>query len=297
MTYRFLATLSVGMLSVLAAFSAYTWPAMAGQPVPWGLGLQEHASPIMEQMVDFHDLLLVIITAISLFVLGLLIWVCVRYNSKANPTPSQVHHNTVLEVAWTVVPIIILIIIAIPSFRILYAQHSYPKADVTIKATGYQWYWGYEYLDHGNFTFDSFMIEDGDLKEDQPRLLAVDADVVVPVGKVVQVLVTAADVMHNWTIPAFGSKIDAIPGRVTRTWFKATREGTFYGQCSELCGSRHAYMPIAVRVVSQDEFDQWVSAAQAEYRDKGRLDATRLASQTPFLSSDTQYAATSQPAQ
>lgn len=286
-----------GILSAVAGSAISPMTAIAAQPEPWGLGLQEYASPIMEQMVDFHNLLLVIITAITLFVLGLLIWVCVRYNRKANPTPSKTHHNTLLEVAWTVVPIIILIVIAIPSFRILYAQHSYPKADVTIKATGYQWYWGYEYLDHGSFTFDSFMIEDGDLKEDQPRLLAVDADVVVPVGKVVQVLVTAADVMHNWTVPAFGSKIDAIPGRVTRTWFRATREGTFYGQCSELCGTRHAYMPIAVRVVSQDEFDQWVSAAQAEYRDKGRLDETRLASQTPFSRADTQIAATDASAQ
>jgi cytochrome c oxidase subunit II len=253
----------------------------AAQPEPWGLGLQSAASPIMEQMVDFHWLLLVIITLIVVFVTALLAWAVIRYNSKSNPEPAKFHHNTTIEVLWTVVPIIILIIIAIPSFRLLYAQHSYPESDLTIKATGYQWYWSYEYPEQG-FSFGSFMVEDADLKPDQPRLLAVDADVVVPVGSVVQVLVTAADVMHNWTVPAFGSKIDAVPGRVNRTWFKATKTGTYYGQCSELCGTRHAYMPIAVRVVTQEKFDAWVEEAKAEYAEKGRLDETLLASGVPF---------------
>lgn len=263
-----------GLTALLASVGAPG--AMAGKPEPWGLNLQPAASPIMEQMNDFHNLLLVIIIGICLFVGALLLWVIVRYNKRANPEPGRVHHNSTLEVLWTVVPILILVVIAIPSFRLLYAQHSYPKPDVTIKATGYQWYWQYEYPEQG-FSFGSFMLNDADLEADQPRLLSVDAEVVVPVGKTVQVLVTAADVMHNWTVPAFGSKIDAIPGRVNRTWFEATKTGTFYGQCSELCGTRHAFMPIAVRVVTQDEYQAWLEKAQQEYAEKGRLDETKLA--------------------
>jgi len=276
-------------LSVLGASAA-----AAAKPEPWGLNLQEAASPIMEQMIDFHNLLLVIITGITLFVTGLLIWAIIRYNRRANPEPAKFHHNTTLEVLWTVVPILILVIIAIPSFRLLYAQHSYPQPDLTIKATGYQWFWEYEYPDAG-FSFGSFMIEDADLEPGQPRLLAVDADVVVPVGKTVQVLVTAADVMHNWTVPAFGSKIDAIPGRVNRTWFQATKTGTFYGQCSELCGARHAFMPIAVRVVTQEEYDAWLESAKQEFAAKGKLDETLLATGEPLkLGSDTQIAVVSE---
>ncbi len=270
---------TAGLAATLSIIGASA--AAAAQPEPWGLNLQEPASPIMEQMVDFHNLLLVIITAISVFVAGLLVWAIIRYNRRANPEPAKFHHNTTLEVLWTVVPILILVIIAIPSFRLLYAQHSYPQPDLTIKATGYQWYWEYEYPDAG-FSFGSFMIEDADLQPNQPRLLAVDAEVVVPVDKTVQVLVTAADVMHNWTVPAFGSKIDAIPGRVNRTWFRATKTGTFYGQCSELCGVRHAFMPIAVRVVTQDEYDAWLEQATQEYAQKGRLDETRLATGEPL---------------
>ncbi len=273
------------LMSILAVPGA-----LAAQPEPWGLGLQEAASPIMEQMVDFHNLLLVIITAITLFVTVLLGWAIIRYNRRANPEPAKFHHNTMLEVLWTVVPILILVVIAIPSFRLLYAQHSYPKPDLTIKATGYQWYWEYEYPEPG-FSFGSFMVEDADLQPDQPRLLAVDAEVVVPVDKTVQVLVTAADVMHNWTVPAFGSKIDAIPGRVNRTWFKATETGTFYGQCSELCGTRHAFMPIAVRVVTQDEYDAWLEQAEQEYARKGHLDETLLATGEPLdVTADRQLA-------
>ena len=289
----FMATLKhLRLPGALAAFAALLAgrPALAGQPEPWGLNLQEAASPIMEQMIDFHNLLLVIITAITVFVTALLIWAVFRYNRRANPEPAKFHHNTMLEVAWTVVPILILLVIAIPSFRLLYAQHSYPQPDVTIKATGYQWYWSYEYPEEG-FSFGSFMVEEADLKPGQPRLLAVDADVVVPVGKTVQVLVTAADVMHNWTVPAFGSKIDAIPGRVNRTWFEATKTGTFYGQCSELCGTRHAYMPIAVRVVTQEQYDEWLTQAQAEYAEKGRLEDMLLATGEPMTSAvDTQLA-------
>ncbi len=232
--------------------------AAEGKPEDWQLGFQPAATPIAEQMHDFHNLLLVIITAIVIFVLALLVWVMVRYNEKANPEPSKTSHNTLIEVVWTVVPVLILLVIAIPSFRLLYAQFDIPKADVTIKATGYQWYWSYSYPDHGGIAFDSILVEKDDLKPGQPYLLAVDNDVVVPVNKVVHVLVTASDVMHNWAMPAFGSKMDAIPGRTNLTWFKATKPGVYFGQCSELCGSRHAYMPIAVRVVSEEEFAAWV---------------------------------------
>ncbi|MGI9569390.1 MAG: cytochrome c oxidase subunit II, partial [Desulfobulbia bacterium] len=189
--------------------------------------------------------------------------VILRFNEKANPEPSKTTHNTTLEVLWTVIPIFILIIIAVPSFRLLFAQYSFPPADVTIKAIGNQWYWSYEYPD-SDVSFDSVMLEGDDLEAarkagfEAPRLLAVDNRVVVPVNKVVLVLVTASDVIHNWTIPAFGSKIDAVPGRVTRTWFKAEKTGVYYGQCSELCGIRHAFMPIAVHVVEQPVYDNWL---------------------------------------
>jgi cytochrome c oxidase subunit 2 len=237
----------------------------AAQPEPWQLGLQPAASDMMEGMASFHDLLLVIITAIVLFVMALMAWVMYRYRENANPVPSKTSHNTTIEVLWTIIPVLILVVIAIPSFRLLYAQHAYPPADLTIKAVGRQWYWSYEYPDQGNFTFDAYMVEDGDLKPGQPRLLAVDNEVVVPVNKVVHVLVTASDVMHNWNIPAFGSKIDAIPGRVNRTWFVAKQTGVFYGQCAELCGARHAYMPIAVRVVTEDEFAKWIEQAKQTF--------------------------------
>ncbi len=244
---------------------AGTAGAMAAQPLDWQLGFQEPATAIKEGIVSLHDFLLIIITGISLFVLALLLWVIFRYNEKANPVPSKTSHNTTVEIVWTVVPVLILVIIAIPSFRLLYAQHEFPKPDLVIKATGHQWYWTYEYPDHGPIAFDSYMIEDADLKEGQPRLLAVDNEVVVPVNKVVHVLVTASNVMHNWTVPAFGSKIDAVPGRVTRTWFKANKTGTFYGQCSELCGTRHAFMPIAVRVVNEQEYQAWLEKAKVEF--------------------------------
>lgn len=245
--------------------------AATGQPEPWQLGLQEAVTPLMEQLTGFHDFLLVIITLITLFVLGLLIYVMVRFNEKANPTPSKVTHNTTLEVLWTAIPIVILIAIAIPSFRLLFAQYDFPKADVTIKAIGNRWYWTYEYPDHDGMTFDAVMLEDDELKPGQPRLLAVDNEVVVPVNKNIHVLVTASDVLHNWAVPSFGVKIDAVPGRVLRTWFRAEKTGTYYGQCSELCGIRHAFMPIAVRVVTQSEYDAWLVKAKEEFASRSPL--------------------------
>jgi cytochrome c oxidase subunit 2 len=216
-------------------------------------------------MHSFHDLLLMIIVGIVVFVLALLIWVMVRYNSKANPEPSKTSHNTFIEVAWTIVPVLILLVIAVPSFRLLYAQYDVPKADVTIKATGYQWYWSYSYPDQGGFSFDSLLVEKENLKPGQSYLLAVDNEVVIPVNKVVHILVTANDVMHNWAMPSFGTKMDAIPGRTNLIWFKVAKPGVYYGQCSELCGSRHAYMPIAVRVVTDEEFATWVDQAKQKF--------------------------------
>lgn len=249
------------------AFSFSGTPAMAelGQPRSWQLGFQDAVTPIAEQIHSFHDFLLILITVISIFVLALLVYVALRFNENANPNPSKITHNTTLEVLWTVIPIVILVVIAVPSFRLLFAQYDFPKADLTVKAIGNQWYWTYEYPDHGNMTFDAVLVEDKDLKPGQPRLLATDNEVVVPVNKNVHVLVTATDVLHNWTVPAFGVKVDAVPGRILRTWFRAEKTGTFYGQCSELCGSKHAFMPIAVRVVTEQEFTSWLVKAKKEF--------------------------------
>jgi len=237
-------------------------PAFAemGQPAPWQYKLQEAATPVMENITWFHDLLLVIITAITLLVLALLVAVVIKFNARANPVPSRTTHNTLIEVAWTLIPVLILVMIAIPSFRLLFLELDVPKADITVKATGKQWYWSYAYPDNGKFEFDSLLAQDK-----QPRLLGVDNEMVVPVNKVVRVQTTGADVIHAFAVPSFGIKIDAIPGRLNETWFKATKVGMYYGQCSELCGKDHAYMPIAVRVVSDQDFAAWVEDAKKKY--------------------------------
>jgi cytochrome c oxidase subunit 2 len=243
-------------------------PALAatgdGQPAPWQMGFQKANTPIMEQITSFHTYVTIIITLIALFVLGLMVYVMVRFNEKRNPEPTRTTHNTALEIAWTVVPILILVAIAIPSFRLLFAQYDFPKADLTITATGNQWYWSYEYPDQG-IKFDSIIVQDADLKPGQPRLLTVDHEVVVPVGKIVRVQVTGADVIHKFTVPSFGIKIDAIPGRLNETWFKAEREGIYYGQCSFICGQNHAFMPIAFRVVSQERYAAWLAEAKQKF--------------------------------
>jgi len=238
---------------------------LANEPKNWQLGFQEAASQSMRDIVNFHDkLLLPIIVAISVFVLFLMAYACFRFRASRNPNPSTRTHNVAIEVLWTLIPCLILIVIAVPSFKTLYSQDRIPKADVTIKAVGYQWYWGYEYPDE-NIIFDSYMLEDKDLKADQPRLLAVDNVVVVPVNKVVKVLITANDVLHAWALPSFGVKRDAVPGRINETWFKAERVGTFYGQCSELCGIKHAFMPIEVRVVSEEDYQEWLTDAKVKF--------------------------------
>ena len=245
---------------LLAPFSLY-----AEQPKDWQLGFQKAASGHMEDLVWFHDfMLLPIITGITVFVLFLVIYACIRYRASRNPIASTTSHNTLIEVIWTLVPCLILILMAVPSFKLLYSQDKIPPADVTIKAIGYQWYWGYEYPDE-NIVFDSYMIEDSELQPGQPRLLTVDNEIVVPVDKVIKVLITANDVLHAWALPSFGVKRDAVPGRINETWFKADRTGTFYGQCSELCGIKHAFMPITVKVVTQEDYKKWLDDAKEKF--------------------------------
>lgn len=235
-----------------------------GQPAPWEWTLQQSGSPVMDNIVWFHNFLFVLITLITLFVLALLVIVVIKFNAKANPVPSRTTHNTLIEVAWTLVPVLILVGISVPSFRLLFLQLDIPKADLTVKATGKQWYWSYAYPDNGKFEFDSLMAQDK-----QPRLLGVDNEMVVPVNKVIRVQVTGADVIHAFALPAFGVKIDAIPGRLNETWFKATKTGMYYGQCSELCGKDHAFMPIAIRVVEDKDFASWVDAAKKKFASGG----------------------------
>jgi cytochrome c oxidase subunit 2 len=260
---------AAGALAVVMGGGAALAQQIMGQPHPKQLGFQQAATPVMEDIATFHDALLIVISVITVFVLALLLVCMVRFNRRANPTPSRTTHNTLIEVIWTVVPIMILTGIAIPSFKLLFYQQNIPPADLTIKATGNQWYWNYSYPD-SKFEFDSRMLDDNDRpkqKPNEPRLLAVDNDIVVPVNKVVRVQVTAdaAGVIHSFAVPSFGIKIDAVPGRLNETWFQAEREGIYYGQCSELCGRDHAFMPIAVRVVSEADFAAWVEQAKKKY--------------------------------
>jgi cytochrome c oxidase subunit 2 len=251
-------------------------PALADQPRNWQLGMQAAATPVMERIVQFHTELLYIITAICIFVALLLVWVMVRYNQRSNPTPSHSHHNTLLEVMWTLVPVLILVIIAVPSFRLLYFEADVPKPDVTVNVIGRQWYWTYSYPKEGGFQFDSNMLKDADAaKAGEPRLLGVDNPVYVPVNKVVEVITTGSDVIHSWSVPAFGVKMDAVPGRLNHTWFKATRVGTYYGQCSQLCGVNHAFMPIEVKVVTEQQYADWLARAKKKF---AAGDAVRVAS-------------------
>ena len=251
------------LFTVLATIlSTQVW---ANQPKNWQLGFQDSASQGMTEIVSFHNnILLPVIISISVFVLFLMIYVCIRFRASKNPNPSKTTHNVAVEVLWTLIPCLILIVMAVPSFKILYKQDTIPKADVTVKAVGYQWYWGYEYPDE-NIIFESYMIKEDELKENQPRLLTVDNEVVVPVNKVVKVLITANDVLHAWALPSFGVKRDAVPGRINETWFKAEKVGTYYGQCSELCGIQHAFMPITVRVVTDEEYAIWLAEAKMKF--------------------------------
>ena len=253
--WKKLSAVSAFVAAFLTALPAY---ATLGQPVPGGLGLQEAASPMKEKMHHFHDVLLMpIITGISLFVLALLIVVVVRFNSKTNPVPSKTTHNTLLEVIWTLVPVLILVVVVIPSMKMLYFVDRTTEAEMTLKAIGNQWYWSYEYPDN-NISFNANIVADKDIKGDQVRLLSTDNAVVLPVDTNIKILTAATDVIHSWAVPAFGVKMDAVPGRINETWVRIDKEGTFYGQCSQLCGQNHAYMPIEVKAVSKEAFAAWV---------------------------------------
>ena len=258
---------TVLLLAAVALFAGGVAFAGMGQPSPWQMGFQQSAAPSMDEIIDFHNLVLWIIIAITVFVLALLLIIIVKFNAKANPTPSKTTHNTLLEVAWTVIPVVILVVIAIPSFRMLFKQLNIPQSDLTIKAVGNQWNWTYTYPDD-KIEFTSIMLQDADrqkLNPVPPRLLAVDNPVVVPVNKVVRVQVIGSDVIHAFAVPSFGIKIDAIPGRLNETWFKATREGVYYGQCSELCGKDHSFMPIEVRVLNDQAYAAWLTDAKKKF--------------------------------
>jgi len=264
------------LLSLLVLLGLANGAALAAQPEPWQLGFQPAASSVMERIDSFHDLLLWICILISVFVLVLLAYVCIRFRASGNAAPSRRTHNTLLEIAWTAIPVLILVVIAIPSFKLLYYQDVVPEADLTVKAVGHQWYWSYEYPDNGDFTFDAYMVADGDLQEGQLRLLTTDNPLVLPVDTDIRLLVTATDVLHSWAMPAFGVKMDAVPGRINETWFNIREPGTYYGQCSELCGDFHGFMPIMVEAVAKDEFEAWTQQAQEQFARAGAVElATR----------------------
>jgi cytochrome c oxidase subunit II len=269
----FASALALGGTALFAAAGS------AAEPKPWQFGFQEPATISMERLNSLHNELLVIITLISLFVLGLLAYVIFRFNEKRNPVPSRTSHNTVIEVLWTVLPVLILVIIAIPSFKLLYFLDRTQKAEMTIKVTGHQWYWTYEYPDNGGIAFDSNMIPEDELKPGQKRLLDVDNRLVVPVGTNVRVLVTGTDVMHSFYVPSFGMQTYAVVGRLNETWFNVEREGVYYGQCNQICGINHPFMPIAVEAVSKEKFAQWVEDAKKKFAGNGTAAGTQVAAQ------------------
>jgi cytochrome c oxidase subunit II len=268
-----------GIGAAVAALLASSVLPAGALPYNYQMGFQPAASPVMDQIETFHTELVWIIVAVCLFVLGLLVWIVVKYRAGANAVPSKVHHNTLLEVAWTLIPVIILVFIAVPSFRLLYYEAAIPKPDVTIKAIGKQWFWSYEYPGSAaGFTYDSLGLSDADnAKAGKPRLLGVDNPIYVPVNKVIAIDTMGADVIHSWAMPQMGVKMDAVPGRINHTWFKATQTGVFYGQCSELCGARHAYMPIELHVVSDAEYAAWLASSKKKFAALEN-DATRVAS-------------------
>jgi cytochrome c oxidase subunit 2 len=263
------------MLAVMPDFAATAQ--VVGVPRPWEMGMQRGFGPLKDQEIWLHRIVLVIITLITLFVGGLLVWVIVRYNARRHPVPGRTAHNTLIEVLWTVIPVLILVGIAIPSFRLIYYQDRTRDADLTIKVTGHQWYWEYTYPDNGNIDFSSYIIPDDELKPGQLRLLTVDNDLVVPVGKNIRVLQTSGDVIHSWFIPSIGVQRYAIPGRTIETWFRVDQVGTFYGECNQICGTNHSRMPIVVRAVPEKEFTAWLAQAKTKFSDSGQTQSTRVA--------------------
>jgi cytochrome c oxidase subunit II len=255
-----------GVVASVISCSTFAGHAAADGAKNWEMGFQPAASPTAEEIHWFNDVILLpIIVAIVVFVMGLLVYAMWRFSEKRNPTPSKTTHNTTIEVLWTAVPVMILIVIAIPSFKLLYFADRVEQADMTLKAVGHQWYWSYQYPDQGGFEFDATLVSEQDLKAGQKRLLETDNQVVLPVDTNIRLLVTASDVLHSFALPAMGIKLDAVPGRVNETWLRINREGIYYGQCSELCGTGHAYMPITVKAVSKAEFEHWVGQAKAEF--------------------------------
>ncbi|MGA0393476.1 MAG: cytochrome c oxidase subunit II [Rhodospirillales bacterium] len=261
MVKKFLQILSFAPIAMMAWMSG----AHADIARPWQLGFQEPQSPVMKDVVWFHDVLLVIITLITLFVLGLLLYIAVKFNEKSNPVPSKTTHNSTLEVLWTAIPILILVGIAVPSFKLLYFQDRTTKYEMTLKVTGHQWYWSYEYPDHGNIKFNSNMVQTADLKKGQPRLLTVDNPVYLPINTNIRLLLTASDVIHSWALPALIQKTDNVPGRINESWVHINKPGTYYGQCSELCGVNHGFMPVMVKAVTKEEFAAWVAKAKKKF--------------------------------
>jgi cytochrome c oxidase subunit 2 len=247
--------------------------ALAQQPQPWEMGMQPAHSPVKESIASLNDLVTVIITVITIFVAALLAWVVYRYDARRNPTPSRVSHNTLLEVAWTVIPVLILVVIAIPSFRLVYFEDRTHDPDLTIKVTGHQWYWEFAYPDNGNIDFSSYIVPDDQLKPGQPRLLSVDNQLVVPAGKNIRVLTTSGDVIHSFFIPSLGVQRYAIPGRTIETWFKVDKPGDYYGECNQICGTNHSRMPISVHAVTPAEFTAWLAEAKTKFAAAGGPDS------------------------
>ena len=274
---NFLRRLSAATASFATGAVVFAGHSQAAVPTPWQMWSQPAASPVAEQIESLHILVMVIITVITIFVAGLLAWVCYRYSEKKNPTPSQTSHNTLLEVAWTVIPVLILVVIAIPSFRLVYFQDRTEAADLTIKVTGHQWYWEYTYPDAAGLNFTSYMVAQADLKPGQLRLLDVDNQVVVPVGKNIRILTTSADVIHSFFIPSLGVQRYAIPGRTIETWVRVDRPGTYYGECNQICGQNHSSMPIAMRAVSASDYAAWLAEAKKKFAANPAVDASRLA--------------------
>ena len=252
-------------LLFISAWLAASAGALAAGPKPWQMNFQEAATPVMEDIISFHNLLLVIEILIVLFVLGLMLVIIIKFNSKANPVPSKTTHNTLLEVVWTVVPIAILMVIAVPSMKLLFFMDKAKNPEMTLKITGHQWFWTYQYPDNGDFEFDSNIVDEEDLPKGGKRLLEVDERVVLPVNTEIRLLMTSDDVIHNWAVPSFGVKMDTVPGRTNESWIKVTKTGTFYGQCSELCGVNHGFMPIRGDGVTKAEFAKWAAAAKVKY--------------------------------
>ncbi len=242
---------------------------MAGEPLPWQLGLQAPASPVAQQIDFFHDVLMIVITVITIFVLGLLLYACWRFRAAKNPTPSTTTHNTLLEILWTAIPVVILVIIAIPSIKLLYYADRIEDGDMTLKVVGHQWYWEYQYPDHGNLTFDANMIPESELKPGQRRLMETDNPVVLPAGRKIRLLLASSDVLHNWAVPALGVRLDNVPGRLNETWVEIDKPGKYYGFCSELCGVNHSFMPIMIQAVPPAEFDAWAAEAQKRFARSG----------------------------